>query len=191
MYRAVTSLPERTRGYTLVELSITILVVGVLAGYAVPGFRDLLASVRYNRSADNVVDTLEMARNQAIFSGRGAVICASDDIEATQPSCRADQGDWSEGWIVFEDCNGDGVRQDSTNVCDNNDDSILDAPERVFKTFRPGLVMTSDVDGPIQFSAQGRVNQNLEFTVFAYDGQGKIGISAPARIQASFEYSSP
>jgi type IV fimbrial biogenesis protein FimT len=88
--------PSRARGFTLLELMITISVAGVLLTVGVPSFVDL---VRNNRAATNVnelLTALSIARSESIKRGWNVSVCRSSD----GATCT---GAWSDGWIAFRD----------------------------------------------------------------------------------------
>jgi type IV fimbrial biogenesis protein FimT len=86
----------RMRGFTLLELMITISVAGVLLTVGVPSFVDL---VRNNRAATNVNELLtsfSIARSESIKRGWNVSVCRSSN----GATCT---GAWADGWIVFRD----------------------------------------------------------------------------------------
>lgn len=95
---------RRQRGYTVLELMMTIAVIAVIAGFAAPSF---LASIRANRIVtDNneLISTLAFARSEAIKRGQRVTLCPSAD----QATC-ATSGGWEQGWIAFLDPTGFGT----------------------------------------------------------------------------------
>jgi type IV fimbrial biogenesis protein FimT len=91
---------RRARGFTIVELLVTVGIVGVLAGIAAPSMRDLVASNRLKTHNSTLETSLMLARTEAIKRQLRVVVCKSAD----QASC-AGSGDWQQGWIVFVDTN--------------------------------------------------------------------------------------
>ena len=84
------------RGFTLLELMVTIGVAGVLLTLGVPSFVDV---VRNNRAATNVnelVTAFSIARSESIKRGWNVSVCRSSN----GATCT---GAWSDGWIVFRD----------------------------------------------------------------------------------------
>lgn len=112
---------SKLRGFTLVELMITIAVMSLLLMIAVPSFTDAVLSMKLNSNANNLVASAHLARSEAIKRNAPITLCAS----ANGASC-ATTGGWEQGWIVMcntsdnATCNAAGVntiviqRQSST-----------------------------------------------------------------------------
>lgn len=98
------------RGFTLVELAITLVVLGVLMAMAIPGFRYVHNSGRLSAAANDVVASLQAARMEAVRRNGRVVLCSSAD----GASCSGDGS--SSGWLVFADANGDSVVDDDEEV---------------------------------------------------------------------------
>ncbi len=72
------------RGFTLVELMITLGVAAILFMIAVPGFRDVILSNRLTTSANSLVDAVNAARLEAIKLNASTQFCGSTSaINAT------------------------------------------------------------------------------------------------------------
>lgn len=105
-------LPSRKRGFTLVELVTTLAVAGILISLAVPSFSEVIRNNRLVTQTNDFVTAVNLARSEAIRRSSRVTVCKSSD----QVSC-AGAGDWDQGWIVFNDVNGDGVvTNPATNV---------------------------------------------------------------------------
>ena len=83
------------RGFTLVELMVTLLVLAILLGVAVPSFRDAALSSRLTAYANDLVASAQIARSEAIKRNVDITLCAS----AGGLACDAG-GAWEGGWIV-------------------------------------------------------------------------------------------
>ena len=84
------------RGFTLLELMFTLTVAGILLGFGVPSFVDML---RNNRAAGNINElstAFSIARSEAIRRGANVTVCRSSD----GATCGAD---WADGWIMIVD----------------------------------------------------------------------------------------
>ena len=86
-------------GFTLIEILVTLTVAAILIGVAAPQFSKIMKSNRLTTSVNELVHSLNLTRSEAMKSNR-ASICVSTN----QSSCTG--GNWDEGWIVFNDLNG-------------------------------------------------------------------------------------
>jgi type IV fimbrial biogenesis protein FimT len=57
---------RRCRGFTLIELMITIAIVGILAGLAAPSFQVAMANTKIRTAADTMQAGLQLARMEAL-----------------------------------------------------------------------------------------------------------------------------
>ncbi len=90
-------MPTRTtshRGFTLIEMMVTITVFMILAMIAVPSFRNASLSSQLRSSANDFIASANFARSEAIKRGIPVTMCVSTD----GATCAA--GGWEQGWIV-------------------------------------------------------------------------------------------
>ena len=90
------------RGFTILELMVTLAVVGILVSVGVPGFRAIIMDNRLVSQANLLVTSVSVARSTAVKYQRNAIVCSSTDFDAAVPTC-AGSTDWSTGWIVWVD----------------------------------------------------------------------------------------
>jgi type IV fimbrial biogenesis protein FimT len=90
---------RRPAGFTLVELLITVVVLSILLGLAVPAFRSLMQNDQQWVQQNNLMLALNAARSEAIKQdiAGGVSVCASTGTGAP-PTC--DGAAWAQGWIV-------------------------------------------------------------------------------------------
>ena len=62
------------RGFTLLELMVTVAVAAILATVAVPGFRDLIQNNRVTTQTNELVSALNFARTEAVKRGRNVAV---------------------------------------------------------------------------------------------------------------------
>lgn len=96
--------PTRQTGFTLIELAIVLAIVSLLMGSAVPSLADYIKSVRVSGATSDLYSAILFARSEAVKSNQHVVLCKSADAMLC-----VDSGGWEQGWIAFEDSNGDGV----------------------------------------------------------------------------------
>lgn len=82
------------RGFTLVELMITITVLGILLAIAVPSFTDAVLGSKLSSYANNFLASTYLARGEAIKRNSVVNLCASSN----GTSCT---GNWEQGWIIL------------------------------------------------------------------------------------------
>lgn len=92
------------RGFTLIELMVTIAIVAILATVAAPSFNEAILSSRLTAFANSFAAGAQLARSEAIKRNSTVRLCRA----ANGTSCANSSG-WQQGWIVFHDINGDGV----------------------------------------------------------------------------------
>ncbi|WP_456379510.1 GspH/FimT family pseudopilin [Thiolapillus sp.] len=88
---------RKNRGFTLVELLITVVVIAILVALATPSFRGLLDRNAAASTANDLLSSILLARSESIKREQ-PVIFSSDDGFAT--------------WQVAADTNGDGTGDD-------------------------------------------------------------------------------
>lgn len=94
--------PRRISGLTLIELLVTVSVLAVLLAVGIPSFASLTQRWRVDATIESLVADIRLARSTATRTSRVVVMCA----RAVDGNCSAGN-DWSTGWVVFSDLNGD------------------------------------------------------------------------------------
>ncbi|MEH6616959.1 MAG: GspH/FimT family pseudopilin [Porticoccus sp.] len=89
---------NRKKGFTLVELLITIALVAVISALAVPSFQILIKKHKISLEARRVLTTLHFTRMEAIKRNSLVSLCPSSDGLDCSPDLN-----WMDGWIVFSD----------------------------------------------------------------------------------------
>ena len=102
-------------GFTLIEMLVAVLIVGVLLLVAAPGFSDLISNNRMVSEVYLMRATLSHARSEALARRAPVVVCPTTDGLAC-----ADSNDWSSGYITFVDTDDNNV----ANPTDPDEDII-------------------------------------------------------------------
>jgi len=134
----------RPGGMTAIELLIGLSVLAIIVLIAVPGSGMLLGYYRLHTVSGELVDSLYLARNEALRRASTVRVCPSHDGK----TCRSD-GDWSDGWLVYSDGNADGKVQDIELL------EAFEAPEK-----HVHIVATGAAETVAGFTAAGLVREN-------------------------------
>lgn len=106
------------RGFTLIELMVTVSVMAILAAVAVPGFQSMLRSSRLAGESNDILGALGLARSESVRRNQRAIFCrvpAAGGVVAADATCTTTDvaGRWA-GWMVFLDTNANGARDIAT-----------------------------------------------------------------------------
>lgn len=94
---------KKTAGFTIIELMITIAVLGIALAIAVPNMQQFILNNRLTSQLNLLGSSLAMARSEAIKENQVAVVCVTTD----GAQCDDSGADWNNGWLVFIDRNAD------------------------------------------------------------------------------------
>ena len=94
------------RGITLVETMVTVSIMVILLMVAVPAYKSTIDGNRRATYANELLEDLTLARSEAIKRNKKVVVCAS----TSGTTCRVSGNayDWSGGWLMYVDSNGNG-----------------------------------------------------------------------------------
>ena len=95
---------QNQRGFTIIELMITVTIAAIVMAIAIPSFRTVAQSSQQRNAVADLSTTLARARTDAAARRRSITICASSD----QTTCSG-AVTWETGWIIFVDTDGDGT----------------------------------------------------------------------------------
>lgn len=98
-----------TRGFTIIELMVTVAVLGVLSAIAAPSFTPLLERWQVRQVSEELQSTLYFARSEAVKRGGEISILR---IEEQEDCTTSETNSWNCGWVVFHDKNNDGKKDD-------------------------------------------------------------------------------
>lgn len=85
-------------GFTLIELMVTVAVLAILLGIALPSFLDSFERSRERAALESVTTAVKYARSEALNRNRQVTLCASN---AAQTGCSG-AADWAaNGWLAL------------------------------------------------------------------------------------------
>ena len=77
---------NRSQGFTLLELMITVAVAGILLGIAIPSFNQAIISNKLTTTSNNLVYALTMARSESIKRNAQINIATDGEVSITAGS---------------------------------------------------------------------------------------------------------
>lgn len=94
-----------SHGVTLVELMVTLAIVAILLAVGVPAFADMIRNNKLRTTTNSFFSSINLTRAEAIRRGERVDMVPLDEA-----------GDWSKGWAVFIDKNGNQKPDDGEQV---------------------------------------------------------------------------
>ena len=94
------------RGFSLIEVMVTVGILGVLAALAGPSFQPLIAKWRVLQTVDNMKSTIYYARSEAVKRGGSLGVEKAKNVGSC--TLAGTNQEWGCGWFVFVDNNGNG-----------------------------------------------------------------------------------
>ncbi len=137
-------------GFTLYELMVTVTIVGIVLMIGVPSMGQFRQNSRMTSTANDLHSSFHLARTEAARAKTNITICASADSMDATPTCG---GEFEDGWIVFEDNDGD--------IVVDNGEAIL----RRFPAIHDSInIDTTGMDDYFSFAATGLGRGNVTGT---------------------------
>lgn len=128
---------QKNKGFTLIELMVTIAVLAIIAMMAIPSFGSLIATYKLKEISKDYAQTLAQARSEAILTRSPTVVCTNIG---------------NDGEITIDNC------IDATFLSSNAaHKQLIKDNNRIFMVSIPDTisVLDSNADIPVYFSASG------------------------------------
>lgn len=134
---------KKSLGYTLIELMSMLAVVTILVSVGLPMLNVFFDSNRMVSNTNDLVAGLNIARSEAIKQQSRVTLCQSSD----NASCTG-SGQWEDGWIVFQDPNGNATVDGGERILRLN--AAVDGPVTIRSNDVSNLIASS-----VSFSSRG------------------------------------
>lgn len=150
---------KHQEGFTLIELLVLVMVLALTLGLGIPAMGSMAANGRMAAAANDLVTSIQAARAQASTRSRPVTVCASGDWAAAAPACTSGAS-LLDGWIVFEDADGD---------------AAVDAGDAVLQAHGP---VDDGIRGAAHTGTDGGASQFLSFRAdgFPAEVSGQPGV---------------
>jgi type IV fimbrial biogenesis protein FimT len=167
---------SRHRGFTMIELMVTVGLVAILMSIAIPNMRTFLRNDQLTDGVNDMLHSIQVARTEAIKRQNGnVVVCGTSTPTNADAAMSCDYATFK-GWFVFQDLNGNWQHDANEPVIERHD--LLDT----------NLTVKTDTNARIvSFSPTGFANPaGLKVpmkTLVICDSRGvqQVGNSATAR----------
>jgi type IV fimbrial biogenesis protein FimT len=107
-----TNLLRTSAGFTIIELMVTIAVLGAVLAIGLPDLREFLTRGQVSTITTEFASDASRARAEAINRNSCVTMCMSSNtsnaLSGGTPTCATTGQDWQAGWIVFANpsCSG-------------------------------------------------------------------------------------
>jgi type IV fimbrial biogenesis protein FimT len=143
---------KRRAGITLIEMMVVVAILAILVALAAPNLSELFIRNRLDTAANEFMTALNFARSEAIKRG----------VPVTVRRVSSTSKDWTQGWEIFVDINGNGSRD----AADPREELLLVGQQLVQPLT---LRSTQIVEAYVPFTASGRIALAID------DGPGTAG----------------
>lgn len=152
-----------TRGFTAIELLVTIAIVAILAAIAAPNFQPMFERYRLQRAIGEWESAIFFARSESLKRGGNVFIRKT----LSGDGCTTDTtADWSCGWYVVYNPTGSSTA------------ASTDIPLQTFNRPNSTFVMLNKSTASLQFNSSGRHSLNLIQIKFTPEHNGDINAIA-------------
>lgn len=104
-------------GFSMMEMLVTLLILGLVAAIGLPGLNEFIEDNRLNAAVGDMQSAMQTGRAEAVGRNSYVTLCKKNDAGDACDTGN-DEG-WQNGWFIFVDADGDAV-------IDGGDEVILD-----------------------------------------------------------------
>jgi type IV fimbrial biogenesis protein FimT len=138
------------KGFTLLELMVTLAIAAILATMAIPNFTEIITSNRLTTYNNELVAALNLARSEAIKRNQQIIV-------------RKTGANWENGWHVFVDIDRSSPASDANKFNDNGDNNLCESSEdcilRVYSDLPADYTLrTNSFINFIRYTPEGRIS---------------------------------
>jgi len=143
---------SNNKGFTLVEMMITVAIAAILLTVAVPSFQTLIENNRLATNVNSFIAMLQYAKTEAVKRNATVSLCAGNPNNgcACGPGAGCD-ANWKNGYMIFTDPN--------VNCTVDQGDQTLQ--------FREGIKgdYTITANGCLTFRSLGNLSTNIRISI--------------------------
>ncbi len=175
-------------GFSIVELMIVVIIIGIVAGTAIPSIEAMMQNRTQTVTRDMLVGAIQTAKREAVRRSRPVLLCASTNGIACDLTWNNADQQVNAGWIVFVD-------ENRSDLLDNGDRIVTSQPNiRSQSVSTCAANSTLNPNGMIAFQSFGLTN-NVRFLIDSgFNGANTpdiydviLGLGATGRINNNFD----
>lgn len=175
---------QRIKGFTLIEMMVTVTVLMILIAIAVPSLTSFIARNRLSTVTNEMVSSLFFLRSEALKRRVNVRLCVkkSTGVEDSCDESTTSLG-YEQGWLIYVDCNNNGKYDADVVTCDMDANGVDETPEllKMHETLAKDITLSasSDFAKQISYGMSGRADGAGEFCVSVNSGSAnKITVSS-------------
>ncbi len=151
-------------GFTFIELMIVMTMVAVMAAIALPNLGQFIANNRLKSQMYNMLESINIARAEAVKRKVKTVMCRSADPTATTPACGGTANTWTTGWIVY-------AKGDANDAYNSATDTIIGIGNAAHDT----VTVMSNADGNsyLVYKPDGTLDETSQAVYAICDDRGE------------------
>jgi type IV fimbrial biogenesis protein FimT len=155
-------------GFTLVEVLIVLVVLGILSAIALPSFERFLVNNRITAATNGMTSAISTTRVEAVSRNSCVTICMSANPRAVAPECSKTGSAWETGWVMFTD-------------------SACDAAATVKPATAPNGIIAIGDSMPTGYEMRGGSVGGV-FQAITFNGRGQMILQATAATTLASEF---
>lgn len=163
---------KKHSGFTLIELVITMAIIGILITVGVPNLKSFLQGNRLIAATNELVSALHIARSEAIKLNSRVSICPSTD-----GSTCTGGNNWADGWVVFVDADSNLLGTAAACVAINTDCLL-----RVHSGFGDDQLTVTGLDNIVNISSLTFSSRGLPIANIGADGAFQRAVFSLCRL---------
>ena len=170
---------SRHCGFSLIELLVTVALVGILLAAVIPNMRTFLLNNQLSGGVNDMLHSIQVARTEAIKRQNGNVVVCGTSTPTVADNAMACDYATFKGWFVFQDTNGNWQHDagepviERHGLLDTNVTVKTDAKDRIISFGPSGFANPTGVKVPMR-------------TLVICDSRGVQPVGAAATARALF-----
>ncbi len=137
----------KNKGFTLIELMITVAIMSIMMAVGLPSFQSIIASSRLTSTTNAMVSALQLARFEALKQHKTVIIAPKQTTT------------WVSGWEVFVDLNKDDLPQSGEQIL----------AESIFDATHSTMTITAEFSDHIGYTANARpIHNGVQLSTESY-----------------------